>query len=99
VQAFSSGPQGWRKLSEVAGASVPEPQGAVRPREPGEPRRRRVARARPLAPPRLPLYFQCPACRATLAVPDPEGYDGSPAPCCECGALITAPAVAARRQP
>jgi hypothetical protein len=98
VQPFSSEPQGWRRLSEVGGAAVPRPQGSVRPREPGKSRRRRVTRARPLAPPVLPLYFQCPACRATLAVQDPDAYDGSPAPCCECGEMITAPTKADRRQ-
>ncbi|MDG2124600.1 MAG: hypothetical protein P8J87_12925 [Verrucomicrobiales bacterium] len=43
------------------------------------------------ASPSTPVFFQCPVCRGTLMIRNPEKYDGSPGPCTTCHSIIAAP--------
>ena len=40
-----------------------------------------------------PLGFNCPACGVVLTITNPVAYDGRPAPCPQCAALVVPPRV------
>lgn len=94
---------------EESGTAAPNSQKAgsvvVQPREPGI--RRSPGQEHPpvggklaSAPPvgeyvrDLPtLRFTCPNCAVVLTIPDPKAYNGEPAPCPHCSAVILPPRV------
>lgn len=49
--------------------------------------------AAPRPPQAQPLAFTCPACGISLAVQEPDKYDGSPAPCPYCAVMVLPPRV------
>jgi hypothetical protein len=52
-----------------------------------------AARA-PLDEPRgRPLGFNCPSCGVVLTIPNPQAYDGRPAPCPGCAVLVLPPRI------
>lgn len=40
-----------------------------------------------------PLSFMCPGCGVVLTIADPSRYDGRPAPCPQCAAVVMPPRI------
>ena len=62
---------------------------------PVSPSSERAAIAKPVvdAPRARPLGFNCPSCGVVLTIPNPQAYDGRPAPCPGCAVLVLPPRI------
>jgi len=62
---------------------------------PAPPSSERVSPAKPSVdvPQVRPLGFNCPACGVVLTIPNPQAYDGRPAPCPGCAVFVLPPRI------